>query len=209
MYKAWSAIIHLRRDYEVFTSTDTDVDLNVSGAVKRIRLTHPSMNVAIIGNFDVRARSVALPFQHAGTWYDFFTGASIEVVDPAQVFTLEPGEFHIYTDAPVETPEQGLITVDVEEDGPAELPATVRLEAPYPNPFTEELAIRFALPDPRRVRIEVFDMLGRRVKVLADEFVGAGSHARSWDTSDLAGGSYVLRFSAGAAVSTRTIVRIK
>ncbi|NNL48028.1 MAG: T9SS type A sorting domain-containing protein, partial [Acidimicrobiia bacterium] len=208
LYKAWSAIINLRRSHEVFTSIDTQVDLSVGGAVKRIGLSHASMDVVIVGNFDVVERPVNPSFQHSGTWYDFFSGASLEVGDPSASLTFAPGEFHIYTDVQVATPEPGLITVGVEEEGFNELPATVSFEAPYPNPFSEIATFRFQVPDPRRVRIDVFDVLGRRVANVVDENLAGGRYVREWNADGYPSGMYVVRFEAGSEVISTSVVRI-
>jgi 1,4-alpha-glucan branching enzyme len=207
LYKAWSAIINLRRNHEVFTSTDTNVDLSVGGPVKRIKLSHPSMSVVILGNFGVAPASGLPAFHHSGPWYDFFTGEEITVVDQNASIPLAAGEFHIYTNQAVETPESGIITVGVEY-GPPEIPSSVALEAVYPNPFRNAAVIRFSLPAPQDARVEVFDILGRRVAAPADGVLTAGIHELIWDASGLASGAYVVRLESAGTVKLKTVVRL-
>ncbi len=83
------------------------------------------------------------------------------------------------------------------------VPAAGRLAAACrPNPFNPRTEIRFELPVPGRVRLEVFDLSGARVAVLLDETREAGFHAVPWTAHDDAGralpsGAYVYRLRQG------------
>ncbi len=68
------------------------------------------MNVTIIGNFNVIDDAMSPNFQHTGKWYDFFSGDSIEVTDINEGVFLKAGEFHIYSDEKLPTPEDDIIT---------------------------------------------------------------------------------------------------
>ena len=113
LYEAWSALINLRSQHDVFSDPDTEVSLQVGAddRGRRIELENPSMNAVIIGNFGVTEREVAADFPSSGSWYDFFTGKELQIESDEQEtpIPLSPGEFHIYTDAPVDTPEPGLV----------------------------------------------------------------------------------------------------
>jgi hypothetical protein len=85
----------------------------------------------------------------------------------------------------------------------AAAPVVFRIDPPYPNPFNPTTTIRFALPSEERVRIVVYDALGRKVAVLADRTMTAGVHDTVWNgRSDsgqtLGSGLYLYRFEAGA-----------
>ncbi len=136
LYKTWSALINLRNQQEVFTDPETDVSLRVGSETRgrRIELQHPSMNVVIIGNFGVTPREVAADFPSTGSWYDFFTGKELQIESDEQgaSIPLDPGEFHIYTDAPVDTPESGLVpygTGAPPPEPPTDLTTTSDVEA--------------------------------------------------------------------------------
>ena len=84
----------------------------------------------------------------------------------------------------------------------AQLPARFGLMQNAPNPFGATTAIEFAVPHTARVKIEVFDLLGRRIRTLTDQSWPAGRHAVTWDrTTDrgerLSSGVFVYRMTAG------------
>lgn len=207
LYKTWAALINLRMDHEVFHSTDTEVDLDVGGTIKQIRLTHPSMNVLIVGNFGVTpSEFISFDFQSEGEWYEYF---SREVRNSAQddAVSLLPGEFRIYTTQELPAPEEGLITVDVAEAN--DVPATYDLTQNYPNPFNPQTTIRYTLAEAGPVRLTVFDLLGREVTTLVHGTRLAGSHTATFDATGLPSGVYLYRLEAGGQVLTRQMMRVK
>lgn len=106
----------------------------------------------------------------------------------------------------------------VEEDGggetpiePASLPLEFHVSAPSPNPVAEEMFLAFDLPEPRDVRVEVFDAGGRMVRTIVSEHDAAGHHRRAWDRRDnagnrVAGGIYFLRMTAAPDQKTQKLV---
>ena len=63
-------------------------------------------------------------------------------------------------------------------------PKAPQLYQNYPNPFNSSTIISFTLPNRSEVRIEIFDILGRRIKTLLDQSMGVGVHKVSWDGKD-------------------------
>ena len=93
--------------------------------------------------------------------------------------------------------------------GLSELPTRVDLAQNYPNPFNPETVLAFSLPERGEVRLEVFDMLGRRVALLQRGVVEAGSHQVRFDARDLPSGLYVARLQAGGLEITRTMSLVR
>jgi outer membrane protein assembly factor BamB len=62
------------------------------------------------------------------------------------------------------------------EDAIVALPENITLHQNYPNPFNASTTISFTLPEPKDVRLSVYDLLGRKVEVLVDERMNAGTH---------------------------------
>ncbi|MEM9998503.1 MAG: T9SS type A sorting domain-containing protein [Bacteroidota bacterium] len=91
----------------------------------------------------------------------------------------------------------------------ADLPLVFALDGPYPNPATTEATLDLALPEPGPIRVEVLDLLGRRVALLAEGDQPAGYVTLRLRTDRLAAGSYFIRLQAGdeEAVARLTVVR--
>jgi hypothetical protein len=91
------------------------------------------------------------------------------------------------------------------------LPTRFALAQNKPNPFATTTTIDFELPSFTQVRLEVFDLQGRLVRVLADRGYEPGYHSAEWDRRDQSGSSvgagvYLYRLRAGAFVEQRKMV---
>ena len=74
-----------------------------------------------------------------------------------------------------------------------EMPGKYYLGQNYPNPFNLTTVIPFKTPFPGMVRIGIYDLLGREIKVLLDERMPPGIHQVTFDGRDLASGIYYYR----------------
>jgi hypothetical protein len=68
--------------------------------------------------------------------------------------------------------------------GVAALPKEYSLRGNYPNPFNAKTIISFALPQESRVTLDIYNILGQKVKTLVDGAMPAGYHNLEWDGSD-------------------------
>jgi len=87
-------------------------------------------------------------------------------------------------------------------DGVAPEPRFPRIVSIGPNPFREHAEVVFEVPEGARVRLAVFDVTGRRVRILEEGTPAAGSRTARWDGRDdtgaqTASGSYFVRLDAG------------
>ena len=92
----------------------------------------------------------------------------------------------------------------VTPEAPDEMPGSFSLSPNYPNPFNAETTIRYALRDPGRVQVVVYDALGRRVRTLVDEERVAGQYSVLWDGRDdegevMSAGVYFYRLGTDAS----------
>jgi hypothetical protein len=90
------------------------------------------------------------------------------------------------------------------------LTATLELSAPSPNPAVDGTRLRYSLPFASLVRLDVLDVAGRRVAVLARQVEGPGAHSASWDGRDASGsrvsaGLYFVRLEAAGQVLSQRI----
>ncbi len=85
------------------------------------------------------------------------------------------------------------------------LPASVALDAAYPNPFAEQTTLGFVVPEAGHVTLTVYDVLGRTVAVLLDGEVEAGRHTAVLDGRTLPSGSYLVRLETAGTVQTQRL----
>jgi len=90
-----------------------------------------------------------------------------------------------------------------------DIPTEYGLSQNYPNPFNPSTTIGFDLPEAAKVRLAVYDMLGREVAVLADEERPAGQHSVRFDAGRLSSGMYIFRLQAGDFTQTKKLMLMK
>ncbi|MEZ4699278.1 MAG: DUF4397 domain-containing protein [Rhodothermales bacterium] len=95
-----------------------------------------------------------------------------------------------------------------EEDG-ASVPTAFVLEANYPNPFNPVTTIAFTTPEAGPVRLAVYDLLGRVVRVLVDQPMAAGRMEVSFDAAGLPTGTYLYRIDTPAGSQVRKMLLVK
>ncbi len=100
--------------------------------------------------------------------------------------------------------------------GPAEgdQPSAFTLSQNYPNPFNPSTTIEFSLPTRSHVEVQVFNILGQRVKVLHEGELAAGTYTVTWvgrDESDrsVATGIYLYRIKTDDFVESKKMVLLK
>ncbi|WP_461631559.1 T9SS type A sorting domain-containing protein [Labilibaculum euxinus] len=103
LYEVFSALIKLKKEEVAFESED--FTLNTNTVLKRIEINHSDMDVRVIGNFDLKLRSIDPNFSKTDTWYDYFTGQAITVTDVNAFIDLKAGEYHIYTTKQLSIPD--------------------------------------------------------------------------------------------------------
>ena len=85
----------------------------------------------------------------------------------------------------------------------------------YPNPFNPSTVISWQLTEDSNVKLKIYDILGREVITLVDEFQNAGSHSFSFNAEQienhmqLTSGVYFYRLQAGGFISTKKMIYMK
>ncbi len=101
-----------------------------------------------------------------------------------------------------------ILPTEVEKEG-SMIPDNFALHQNYPNPFNPSTYITFDLPKRVKVRISVYDVVGRLVKVLVDEEMPAGSYKVEFRGDGLPSGVYFYRLEAGDFMSVKKMVLVK
>ncbi len=119
--------------------------------------------------------------------------------------------------AAAETFESLLADVKV-VDNPAEIannlvPQNFSLES-YPNPFNPSTQVQYQIPAENLVVIEIYNVMGQKIKTLVNENQKPGTYTMTWNATDdhgntVAAGTYFLRMQAGKFTSDRKIQLVK
>ena len=91
----------------------------------------------------------------------------------------------------------------------AQSPADFGLDQNFPNPFNPSTRISYTLPVETPIYVAVYDVLGRVVATIVNEFQRAGSYVTMWNAEGLPSGVYFLTMKAGTYVQTRKVLLLK
>jgi len=89
------------------------------------------------------------------------------------------------------------------------VPAEYSLSANFPNPFNSTTVINYSLRDQGQMRLELFDITGRKIRTIASGYKQSGSHQIFFDASELSTGLYFYKLEAGSFNATRKLVIAK
>jgi len=193
LYNAHSKLFAMRNMSNLITAWRTNnISYDFSGGFKRFQLTDDSLKLTVIGNFDVNATSGTITFQNPGTWYSYMTGTTIAATGSAQTITLQPGEYHVYTNRDLNNNAPTLII------NPANLLTNMKVQI-YPNPVSNESRVAFTLPESGNVSIAVINQLGQAVGTIYSGYKPKGSHTiklsgSGFNAARLQKGNYHVRF---------------
>ena len=89
------------------------------------------------------------------------------------------------------------------------LPSAYSLSQNYPNPFNPVTKIAFSLPKNGDVKLVVYDILGKEVATLVNDYRTAGTHSVEFNASNLASGVYLYRIEAGDFRDVKKMMLVK
>jgi len=124
----------------------------------------------------------------------------------------------IYTDGPVFSTElkgcriKGKVygdttATDVKKE--TEIPCGFALYQNYPNPFNPTTVIKYSLPKEARISLNVYNILGQKVKELVNQIKAPGVYEVNFDGSQLSSGIYFYRLQAGGNIATKKLIIAK
>ncbi len=204
LYNTFAALMALKKDHPVFSTTD--FTLSVKAAQKSVVLRHEEMDVVVAGNFDVRSGSIAPGFTKAGTWYDYFTGDSIQVAGTADELFLAAGEYHIFTTTRLQKP----VFTGTGDPLPADAGDFPALSV-YPNPAAGPVTLVIEAIHATEAGLKVYNLVGNQIVGLFRGKIMPGTTLINWDGRDEAGrkvqpGVYLIRLEAMQGAMTRKLV---
>lgn len=90
-----------------------------------------------------------------------------------------------------------------------ELPKKYFLDQNYPNPFNPVTNIKFSLPKPGLVKLILYDITGKEVGVLVNNYLNAGNYVADWNASQFASGIYFYTLETRDFIETKKMLLIK
>ncbi|MCP4230907.1 MAG: T9SS type A sorting domain-containing protein [bacterium] len=175
-------------------------DVNSGGDIRGFNL-YRSENAANVGNSSAIGSQIRLNDE-------LITGSGpYSWVDD----TVEKGETYQYTLEAIEYEGARHLFGPVSGSSEVIIKRSFALSQNYPNPVTGYTTIGFVLPTPGSVKLDIFDMKGRKVRGLIEGTLEAGEHEVAWDTLDNSGtkvssGIYVYRLVSGSDSAVKKLV---
>nr|MDA3861935.1 T9SS type A sorting domain-containing protein [Melioribacteraceae bacterium] len=94
-------------------------------------------------------------------------------------------------------------------NGDNTIPNEFALSQNYPNPFNPTTIIEYSIREVSNVKLRVYDMLGREVKVLVNQEQSAGRYNIEFNAANLSSGVYFYRIEAGNFVASKKLLLLK
>ena len=198
LFKVYAELIKLKTSQAAFLSKDFKE--SSSGVVKQVALNHSSMNVRIIANFGIGSEKGIINFESTGKWYDYFTGQEIIINETNPEISLSAGEFHVYTNVKLPTPEanlvpwQGMSIITANE-----ISADNSRFHVYPNPTTERVTLKL---NGEKTQISLEDLWGKTLfSTQTREF------EPSIDLSSFSAGMYLIKTTQKGRTRTTKVIK--
>ena len=177
LYDTWAKIIALKKQEDIFRTSNFTLDVAASTGIKKIHLTNDNATddlqyITIIGNFGITEQAAIPGFQQTGTWYDLLNDTNtITVTNVNQSVLLQPGEFKIYGSSAVTLSNEDIILNNTDISF-------------YPNPSNGFIRINKTVED-----VKIFDITGKKVL----DYKGRFDENHTFKTQSLIQGLYIVR----------------
>ncbi|MBC8488049.1 MAG: T9SS type A sorting domain-containing protein, partial [Bacteroidetes bacterium] len=171
-------------------------------------------------NFDEVSRATVIVMQDGNA---FTCGITDE--DGNYTVNVPPGEFDIYVDKLGYVSDTKSISAAGSNDAPINVdfsirkpgednfknttPVNFKLSQNYPNPFNPATTINFDIPVNGNVTLQVFDLSGREVDVLINEFRTEGTYSVNFNGESYSSGVYFYRLTVNNFTDTKKMLLIK
>jgi hypothetical protein len=91
----------------------------------------------------------------------------------------------------------------------SEIPTNYALDSIYPNPFNSEAYVSFSVPSEDRVRIIVYDITGRKVAIVTDDYYAPGQYRVKWDSGQSSSGIYLATMEGSGFKECKKVALLK
>ena len=88
-------------------------------------------------------------------------------------------------------------------------PTSYSIKPAYPNPFNPITMIHYSIPVNENVNFTIYDIRGRQIQTIVDEYKTVGSYTVSWDASSYSSGIYLIKMNSGDFTQTQKVILVK
>jgi 1,4-alpha-glucan branching enzyme len=170
--------------------------------------------VMVLSNLGSNSTTLTnVPWLSGNIWYDIFDQSIYNVIETTvPSFDIPAYTAKVYSN---KTNAELIALTGVEDNRTINiLPTAYSLSQNYPNPFNPSTTIQFDLPKQDRVRIFIYDVLGKRIMEITNGTYSAGTHQIIWDGKSGSGmqvssGIYFVRLETNSFRDTKKIVLMK
>lgn len=221
LYNQTAELIKLKTSYDAFNTRDIfisdfqgdDASVDNTQPAKFVKLTsqpftsNPTsgdeMNVIVMANLDVTAKTFVPVFHHEGNWFEHFTDETLDITDVNQGIELQPGEFRVYTD--FDLPSVSFTDPDpdptaIENDL---LKNSIRM---FPNPAANKLNMTMQNEIKGEVSMRIVSLIGTEM-VTRSFTKSSASLSHTFDTSTLPAGVYILQVQTVEGQASKIFVK--
>jgi 1,4-alpha-glucan branching enzyme len=209
LFDVYSKLFKLRNTSNYLgTFTTGTITYDLANTFKSLKVTSDSLNIVVIGNFDVIAQTGSVTFPAAGTWYSYLTGTSRTATGGAESITLQPGEYYVYTNKNLSGSVATAIATVINTAA-----ADVSLSI-TPNPVHNSATIQYTLPESGKVSVSILDLNGKKLAALFDGVKSKGKQTLVLNNSlfninQLGDGMYLMQLQLNGKTKTEKFVIIK
>ena len=176
-------------------------NLNVSSLGSRVNSVGFYSDLIVVGT---DTSGVFLSYDFGNNWISISAGLSDKVI---KGIVVHPDGLLLCG-----TESEGIYLADLNSTGVDDmnnLPLVFSINQNYPNPFNPTTNIRYSIPNSENVQIKIYDLLGRELQTLVNEFKQAGTYELEFDATDISSGVYFYRIQAGDYVDTKKMVLLR
>ncbi len=203
LYNVYSKLFALRGNSNYTTAFTTNtVTYNLSSAIKQMYFGDATLKVVVAGNFGLSTTPSSITFPSTGTWYNYFTGAQINVTGSTFSFLFLPGDYYVFTDKPISIPT-GIFTPNYDL-------TDLHIEV-SPNPLTQNSIVKYDLPNSGNVSIKLIEVSGKVVANLYAGYKAKGEQQLSlnkniFNTALVSNGMYFLQVELNGKKQVQKVV---
>ena len=150
-----------------------------------------------------------VPYHHIE---EYMHEAGVELISGTWTIIATDGIYDTYaTNGPFTLTIDGSQLKASDEDV---IPDEFALHSNYPNPFNPTTTISYDLPEQSHITLDIYDLLGKRIKTLVHQSQDAGRQIVMWDGTDdvrrqVSAGVYLYRIQTGEFTQTRKMLILK